>query len=648
MCPTGERDALRGALCALLCAVFAFLHTHALAQSGRNRSNQPQGTTPGARQPANQRPRRAATQPSAGPARQTGPGGPTTAAPASSAPTDALPDDLPPPPQPTPTPAPATTANPTNAEDGGEEIGEEDIVRVTSNLVTVPASVVDAQGRAVTDLKVEDFELRVDGQPRPISEVSRAETPVQLVLLFDNSSSLSAAREFEKKAAVRFFRSVVRPVDRAAIVSISTVPSIEQHLTPDVSALVRTIERFGKPEGATALFDAVAQSAAYLRPLPGRKVLVIVSDGADTLSELDFNTTLRRVIAADCQVYAVQTGQIENANLRDLAAERRLQEFAAQTGGAVYVPYDTNDLDRAFAQISADLAQQYILSYYPQDDRHDGRFRTLSVRVKTRPNMRVRARKGYYDQAGQRQALAPTREGADAAFTSSSSDGGSSNAAANTGASITPAAVNTEAVSEQPAAARAGLSLSSGTNANSGLSRTSGGRGPSDDLEQPEAVAAAPTRLTPPAPPPASTGGATPQPRAESKPQPRANSQASDRQQLSAARESAPPPAKVAAPPSAEPRKPGVISGGVLNGRAINLPKPIYPPAARSVGASGTVVVEVTIGEGGEVIEARAVSGPPLLQQAAVEAARRAKFSPTTLSGRPVKVAGTISYRFSR
>ena len=298
-----------------------------------------------------------------------------------------------------PKPAPPATATETTAS-REEIVDPEDVIRINSNLVSVPASVVDERGRAITDLKLEDFELRVDGQPKPISELGRAETPVRIALLFDNSSSLTAAREFEKQAAVRFFRRVMRPIDQATVYSVSTIPTLEQPLTSDVRSLVRTIEHFGKPEGATALFDAIAMAAAYLRPHQGRKVIVIVSDGADTISDLNFEGALQRAQAADCQIYAVQTGQMENANLRDLAAERRLQELAAQTGGALYVPRSTAELDPVFAQISADLAQQYVLSYYPTDDRRDGRFRTISSRIVTRPNLRVRARKGYYAPKG--------------------------------------------------------------------------------------------------------------------------------------------------------------------------------------------------------------------------------------------------------
>jgi len=202
------------------------------------------------------------------------------------------------------------------------------------------------------------------------------------------------------QAAIRFFRKVLRPVDQAAIYSVSSVATLEQPLTNDVRALMQTIEHFGKPEGATALLDAIGRAAAYLGPHEGRKVIVIVSDGVDTVSNLDFDTTLQRAFAADCQIYAVQTGYTDNANLRELTAERRLQVFTAQTGGAVYVPAVPSDLDAAFAQVAADLAQQYVLSYYAKDDPHDGCFRTISLSVTTRSNLRVRSRKGYYSPKG--------------------------------------------------------------------------------------------------------------------------------------------------------------------------------------------------------------------------------------------------------
>ncbi|HBB88435.1 MAG TPA: hypothetical protein DC047_12545 [Blastocatellia bacterium] len=296
---------------------------------------------------------------------------------------------------------PSPPANPnktpsSSAGDANGEIDSTDIVRVSSNLVPIPVSVFDARGIALTGLRLEDFELRVDGQLRNISDLTRTETNVRMAMLFDNSGSIDFAREFEKQAAKHFFRKVMRPIDEAAIFSIGSDNYLAQPLTKDVSLLERTIENFARPEGSTSLFDAIIEAAAYLRPYSGRRVLVIVSDGVETTSRNDFETTIRQVLADDCQIFIVQTGLYEGANLRALAAERRMEQLSGQTGGAVYVPKTTDDLDAAFQQIAADLAQQYVLSFYPGEERRDGRFHLIDLRVKARKDVRVRARKGYY------------------------------------------------------------------------------------------------------------------------------------------------------------------------------------------------------------------------------------------------------------
>ncbi|MDT5062947.1 MAG: Ca-activated chloride channel [Acidobacteriota bacterium] len=545
-------------------------------------------------------------------------------------------DEAPPPPRPTPTPAADTS--------GGEEVGVEDVVRITSNLVTVPASVVDAQGRAVIDLKLEDFELRIDGQPRPISDLNRSEVPVTLALLFDNSSSLTSAREFEKQAAVKFFRSVIRPIDRAAVYSVATEVNLVQPLTNSVSALVQTVEHFGKPEGATKLLDAIADAANYLRPYPGRKVIVIVSDGEDTLSDLDFDTTLRRVLAADCQVYAVQTKQIEyamltgtagNANIRALAAERRLQDLTAHTGGAIYTPIQTADLDAAFTQISADLAQQYILSYYPTDDNSDGRFRIISVRISTRQNMRVRARRGYYPRRPNERFSSNTQLPAASEPVISSNQ-------------LNAASKPDSSQSEQSRTdSLPSIASNSAAQKISGSVPARSRRvGPSETNDEPDTTSSSVAATTIPEEPivrvdKATTKASEPTPSPPPKPTPDPTPPATN----------ARPPVSNSSPTVSNPTPPAAaakpVSGGVLNGKAISLPKPLYPQGAKSMHVSGMVTVEVLLNEEGKVISARAVDGIISLRQAAVDAARLARFSPTMLSGQPVKVVGFINYKFS-
>jgi Ca-activated chloride channel family protein len=293
-----------------------------------------------------------------------------------------------------PAPAPAKKAPPD--KDTGDEVDPNDVVRITSNLVPIPASIVDHRGIAVTGLKLDDFELWVDGLQRTVSELTRTETSVRMAMLFDNSGSLDSARAFEKQAARHFFRRVMRPVDEASVFSIETESYLAQPLTRDVLKLEQAIENFGRPEGSTSLFDGIVDAAAYLRPYTGRRVLVIVSDGIDTTSRTDFDTTMQRVLSDDCQVFVVQTGLYEGANLRALAAERRMERLSSQTGGAVYIPRTIAELNAAFDQIAADLAQQYVLSYYPASDHRDGRFHAIELRVKSRKDVRIRSRRGYY------------------------------------------------------------------------------------------------------------------------------------------------------------------------------------------------------------------------------------------------------------
>ena len=299
----------------------------------------------------------------------------------------------------TPTPKPT----PTPAKDEGDEV-----IRVESNLVPIPVSVLDLNGQAVTNLKLEDFLLLIDGEKAEISDLFRSDAPVRLAFLFDNSSSVTIAREFEKKAAIKFFRRVVRPEkDLASLFSVSTGTRLEQPLTKDVLQIIQAIEAFPPPEGATALFDGIIKAAEYLKESQGRRVIVIVSDGDDTISDSSLEDTVKALQLANCQVYVVKTTDFENykrtgqrggnANIRQLAAERRMQEIAQQTGGAVYSPLDDDELDKAFNQISAELAQQYILNYYPENEADKrGQFRKISLSVKTRQNLSIRTRKGYY------------------------------------------------------------------------------------------------------------------------------------------------------------------------------------------------------------------------------------------------------------
>ncbi len=302
-------------------------------------------------------------------------------------------------PRPTPTPTPT----PAKKNDDDDEV-----IRVESVLVPIPVSVTDENGRAVKNLQLQDFELFIDGKSSSISAVSYSETPVRLALLFDNSTSVTLARDFEKTAAIRFFKKVLRPrIDQAALFSVATGTRLEQTLTGNVSLLTTAIEGFPEPKGATALLDGIIIAANYLKSAEGRRVIVIVSDGDDNLSDASLEQTIKSLQAANCQVYVVKTTDFENykrsgvrggnANTTFLSANHRMKEIASRTGGDVYSPLDEKELDVAFARISSELSDQYILNFYPEDaTQKRGEFRKIELKIKNRERFSIRTRDGFY------------------------------------------------------------------------------------------------------------------------------------------------------------------------------------------------------------------------------------------------------------
>jgi TonB family protein len=291
-----------------------------------------------------------------------------------------------------------------------------------------------------------------------------------------------------------------------------------------------------------------------------------------------------------------------------------------------------HDLETVFTQISADLAQQYILSYYPTDEKNDGRFRTISVRVSTRPNMRVRARRGYY----------PRRTNERFSFNTGEMPA-SSQLVADAGKFV-PQETSAQA-DNRTALAASNLPLERQASAPASRSSRVGPSEMNDEPSQSSNIKAPETeqpspkreeRVNKPAEP---TPQPTPQPTPVTVPAP--SPPATNTQ----------PPAASSAPssnnsaPAAAAAKP--VSHGVLNGKAVYLPKPFYPPNARTARASGVVTVEVLLSEEGKVLSARAIEGNPFLRQSAVDAARQARFTPTILSGKPVQVTGLITYNFS-
>ena len=259
----------------------------------------------------------------------------------------------------------------------------------------------------------DDFEVLEDGVPQEIANFARdADQPLNLVMLFDCSLSVTQKFGFEKRAASKFFERVMRPQDRAAIFSVSTDVAVAQEFTNKIPLLTQAIKQL-KAGGATSLYDGVYLASEYLKNAKGRRVIVIVSDGGDTTSQKGLLAALGQAQLADVLVYSVYTGNFGGSqNLRDLAGERALETFANETGAELYRPRATpgtqgddtdeqslKEFDLAFVSLAEQLRTQFILGFFSSNETRDGAYRKLTVRVK-RPGYKARARAGYYAPKG--------------------------------------------------------------------------------------------------------------------------------------------------------------------------------------------------------------------------------------------------------
>jgi len=286
---------------------------------------------------------------------------------------------------------------------------EEDTIRINSDLVTVVASISKKLPTAPLNLQQEDFEILEDGVPQEIANFARdADQPLNLVMLFDTSLSVTQKFAFEKRAAFKFFERVIRPQDRAAIFAVSTDVTIVQDFTSKVPLLIQATKQM-KAQGATSLYDGIYLASDYLNAAQGRRVIVIVSDGGDTTSNKGLLDALKNAQQSDAVVYSIYTGNFGfSQNLRDLAGERALETLANETGGDVFRPRATpgtlseeiddqslKELDQAFSSLAEQLRTQFILGFFSTNEKRDGAYRKLTVRVK-KNGYSARARAGYY------------------------------------------------------------------------------------------------------------------------------------------------------------------------------------------------------------------------------------------------------------
>lgn len=294
-------------------------------------------------------------------------------------------------PQPTPTP---------------QQVGEGDVIRVDTELVTLTATVTDARGRYRADLRQSDFTVYEDGVKQDVAYFSTGDrVPMSLGILFDTSGSMIDKIEGVEDAVQHFVKSVA-PGDEIFLIRFSDDAQLVQDFTDDHQRILRAVDHL-EPQGSTALYEAVLLGLQKIRAGMHRKrALLLVTDGKDTASQVKFSDVLTLARKSEVIIYALGIGHGEKGSFghdppgRDEIDMKVLNGFADATAGRAFYLENAHagrrDLvDEAATEVASELKQQYTLGYRPTNKRHDGSFRQIKVEVSDR-SLRVRTKGGYY------------------------------------------------------------------------------------------------------------------------------------------------------------------------------------------------------------------------------------------------------------
>lgn len=247
-----------------------------------------------------------------------------------------------------------------------------------TDLVTILASVTDANGRPMPELTQDAFQVSEESVPQKI-EKFEAETnrPLDLALMVDSSISTFKDLKFETEAAAHFIRQVVRPGDTLGVFEFSETVTKLSDFSDDVPKLQSAVRKV-VPGAGTSIYDAIVLGSNALKRRPGerRRAIVLVTDGGETTSVSKFDDTRRAAVASGALLYSIIIRPVKNENGRNTAGEHALITITDSTGGDMFILDDANQLDDMFDRIDRELRTQYLLAYYPRpapppsSDRH--------------------------------------------------------------------------------------------------------------------------------------------------------------------------------------------------------------------------------------------------------------------------------------
>lgn len=270
-------------------------------------------------------------------------------------------------------------------------------LRLNVKLVSVLVNVTDRNGAIVGGLTKNDFSIFEDGRPQKIAVFEHvSELPLNLTIAIDTSGSVKKDLNAEADAAHTFAKEILRPQDRMSVMQFATNVSVLTPFTDKVSVIDRGLKRL-HTDFATALYDAIVQGSDALGAHQGRRALIVISDGDDTVAEKTYGDALEHALRNEVMIYSLIDVPIEASAGRDTGGEHTLITLAQQTGGK-YFYVNEKGLDETFRRVSEDLRTQYLIGYYPQKQLPGVDFHHISVTIPraAEGDFHLRYRMGYY------------------------------------------------------------------------------------------------------------------------------------------------------------------------------------------------------------------------------------------------------------
>ena len=277
-------------------------------------------------------------------------------------------------------------------------------IRSGIELVSLNVTVMEGTGKYVTDLNENEFEVYEDGAKQKLTFFSRTQQPISLALLLDTSASMDERMNIAQEAAIGFARQLHKE-DQAEVIDFDSQVRILQNFTNDAATLEKAI-RQTTPNGSTSLYNAIYISLKELKKAKAvstsdirRQAIVLLSDGDDTSSLIEFEEVLDLAKRSETAIYSIGLRQGEIGRREFKEAEFVLKQLANETGGRAYFVSDARELPRIYQAIWDELSSQYAIAYSSGNPKRDGAWRRIQVRL-LRPGVTARTKLGYYGPTG--------------------------------------------------------------------------------------------------------------------------------------------------------------------------------------------------------------------------------------------------------